>query len=110
MKLAEFHRRRYDGVRPPRKRNSYIVSRLREEWEAKEQQDVARPLLLLSAEASFEFFGFTRKVPRDALPSVPNEISRGPRLLKEKRNLRGIRHKNLTELRYHPVLYLLKIE
>lgn len=103
MKLAEFHRRRYDGVRPPRKRNSYIVSRLREEWEAKEQQGAARPLLLLSAEAPFEFFGFTRKVPGDALPSVPNEISRGPRLSEEKRNPRGIRRKNLAELRFQPV-------
>lgn len=41
------------------KRNSYIVSRLKEEWEAKEQQ-ASRPFLLLS-EPSFVVSGFTGK-------------------------------------------------
>lgn len=41
MKLAEFHRRRYAGRMSAPKRNSYIVSRLKEEWKGKRTTGVA---------------------------------------------------------------------
>lgn len=43
MKLAEFHRRRYAGCMSAPKRNSYIVSRLKEKNGKAKEQQASRP-------------------------------------------------------------------